>query len=116
LGLLSTACSDKHSADSDRGKEIAVGGEVAELKAEIERLIEGSAWRQRILGWLMEAETDGRMKELVDEQTRRRMRELCRTEECYFEICEALTKAGLEVKDGTLVSMADGSLAADQLP
>ncbi len=83
--------------------------DVQQLRAEVERLTEGSAWRHRIMTWLMEAEANGRMKELVEEQTRRRMQDLCRTEQRYIEVSEALAKAGLEVKGGTLMYVGDGS-------
>ena len=77
--------------------------EVAELKAEVERLTEGSVWRQRILSFLMAAEADGKIKELVDQQVRMRMEDLCRTEDRYIEVSEALEKAGLKINGGEVV-------------
>jgi len=77
--------------------------EVAELKAEIEQLTEGSAWKHRIMMFLMTAEADGKMKELVDEQVRRRHQELCRTEDRYIEVSEAFEKAGLKISGGAVV-------------
>lgn len=90
-------------------REVSWFDDVEQLRAEVEGLTEGSAWRHRIMMWLMEAETDERMKELVDEQTRRRMQDLCRTEARYIEMTEALAKADLEVKGGTVVYVGDSS-------
>ena len=74
--------------------------EVAELRAEVERLTQGSAWRERILNFVMAAEADGRFKELIDEQLRMRHQDLRRTEDRYIEVSEALTNANLIVRDG----------------
>ena len=74
--------------------------EVAELRAEVERLTQGSAWRERILNFVMAAEADGKVKELIDEHLRMRHQDLCRTEDRYIEVSEALTNANLIVRDG----------------
>lgn len=87
---------------------MAVENEVVQLRAEVERLTEGSAWRHRILSFVMEAESDDRMKELVDHQVQMRMADLCRTENRYMEVSEALTKAGLSVHDGTVFYRNNG--------
>jgi len=68
----------------------------------VERLTQGSAWRERILNFVMAAEADGTMRELVDEQVRRRQEDLCRTEDRYIELSEALSKANLVVRDGVV--------------
>ena len=83
--------------------------EVAQLKAEIEALTEGSAWKHRIMMFLMTAEADGKIKQLIDEQLRMRHQDLCRTEDRYIEVTEALKKAGLKVSGGEVVQ-------ADSLP
>lgn len=82
--------------------------EVEQLKAEIQRLTEGSAWRQRILNFVMAAEADGKIKELIDEQVRRRHEELCRTEDRYIEMSEALKNANLGVRDGKVFYLDGG--------
>jgi hypothetical protein len=74
----------------------------------VERLTQGSAWRERILNFVMAAEADGTIKELLDEQLRRRQEELCRTEDRYIELSEALRNAGVEFKDGRLWVERDG--------
>ena len=86
--------------------------QVGELKAEIERLTQGSAWRERILNFVMAAEADGTIEELIDEQVRRRQEDLCRTEDRYIELSETLRNAGIEFKDGRLWVERDGQLVA----
>ena len=82
--------------------------ELVWLRAEVERLTQGSAWRERILNFVMAAEADGTIKELIDEQIRRRQEDLCRTEDRYIELSEALRNAGVEFKDGRLWVERDG--------
>lgn len=76
--------------------------DVEQMKAEIQRLTQGSAWRQSILNFVMAAEADGKVKELINEQVRLRQEELCRTEDRYVEVSEALRDAGIEFRDGRL--------------
>ena len=82
--------------------------EVVRLRAEVERLTQGSAWRERILNFVMAAEADGEIKELIDEQIRRRQEDLCRTEDRYIELSGALRDAGVKFKDGRLWVERDG--------
>ena len=89
------------------GRKPMTADEVAELRAEVERLTEGSAWKHRIMMFLMTAEADGKMEELVDHQVRMRMEELCRTEDRYYEVSEALNKAGLKVAGGEVALVND---------
>lgn len=86
--------------------------ELVRLRAEVERLTQGSAWRERILNFVMAAEADGTMKELIDEQVRRRHEDLCRTEDRYIELSKALRDAGVEFKDGRLWLERDGRSVA----
>lgn len=86
--------------------------EIEQLRAEVERLTEGSAWRARILNFVMAAEADGTMKELIDEQIRRRQEDLCRTEDRYIELSEALRNAGVECKEGRLWIEREGQRVA----
>lgn len=74
--------------------------EVEQLRAEVQRLTQGSAWRERILNFVMAAEADGTIKDLIDEQVRRRQEELCRTEDKYIELSEALRNSNLTVREG----------------
>ncbi|HVL40126.1 MAG TPA: hypothetical protein VM328_12115 [Fimbriimonadaceae bacterium] len=76
--------------------------ELVRLRAEVERLTQGSAWRERILNFVMAAEADGTISDIIDEQVRRRQEELCRTEDRYMEVAQALTNANLLVRDGTV--------------
>ncbi|MBA3629467.1 MAG: hypothetical protein H0W55_07300 [Actinobacteria bacterium] len=87
---------------------MAAGDEVVQLRAEVERLAEGSEWKRRIATFLMTAEADGTIQELVDQQVRLRMAELCRTEDRYMELSEALSSAGLSIHDGTVYYRRDG--------
>lgn len=64
------------------------------------------------MAFLMEAEADGTIRELVNERVRMRMEELCRTESRYREISKALAEAGLSVRDGKVFY---GSQALDQV-
>lgn len=82
--------------------------ELVRLRAEVQRLTQGSAWRERILNFVMAAEADGKIKELIDEQIRRRQEDLCRTEDRYIELSEALRNVGVEFKDGRLWVERDG--------
>ena len=86
--------------------------ELVRLRAEVERLTQGSAWRERILNFVMAAEADGTMKELIDEQIRRRHEDLCRTEERYIELSEALRNVGVEFNDGRLWLEREGQRVA----
>ena len=86
--------------------------ELVRLRADMERLTQGSAWRERILNFVMAAEADDTMKELIDEQMRRRQEDLCRTEDRYIELSEALRKAGVECKDGRLWLEREGHRVA----
>ena len=91
--------------------------ELVRLRTEVERLTQGSAWRERILNFVMAAEADGTIKELIDEQVRRRQEELCRTEDRYIELSEALRNAGVEFKDGRLwVERAGQAVALEDAP
>lgn len=85
-----------------------MASEVEELRAEVQRLTQGSAWRERILKFVMAAEADGRIKELIDDQVRKRQEELCRTEDRYIELSKALDHAGLVLKDGVLCVGSEG--------
>lgn len=91
---------------------MAVEDEVVLLRAEVERLTQGSAWRERILNFVMAAEADGTMKELIDEQVRRRQEDLCRTEDRYIELSQAVSAAGLELKDERLWFVRSGERLA----
>ena len=91
---------------------MATDEELVRLRAEVERLTQGSAWRERILNFVMAAEADDTMKELIDEQVRRRHEDLCRTEDRYIELSEALRKAGVECKEGRLWIERDGQVVA----
>lgn len=86
--------------------------EVMRLRAEVERLTQGSAWRERILNFVMAAEADGTIKELIDDQVRKRQEDLCRTEDRYIQVSEALRDANLAVRDGKVFYL-DGD---DELP
>lgn len=86
--------------------------ELVGLRAEVERLTQGSAWRERILNFVMAAEADGKIKELIDEQLRRRHEDLCRTEDRYIELSGALRDAGVVFKDGHLWVERDGRSVA----
>ena len=86
--------------------------ELVRLRAEVGRLTQGSAWRERILNFVMAAQADGTMKELIDEQIRRRHEDLCRTEDRYIELSEALRNAGVEFGDGRLWLTRDGRRVA----
>ena len=86
--------------------------ELVRLRAEVDRLTQGSAWRERILNFVMAAEADGKIKELIDEQIRRRHEDLCRTEDRYIAVSEALRDAGVEFKDGRLWLEREGQSVA----
>jgi hypothetical protein len=51
---------------------------------------------------------DGKIKELIDDQIRKRHEELCRTEDRYIEVSEALRNSNLVVRDG-MVFHVDGA-------
>lgn len=82
--------------------------EVGDVEAEIERINEGAAWKQRIVDFLMESEADGKMKDFVDDQVRMRMEELCRTENRYIEVSDSLAEAGLTIRDGRVYYTKNG--------
>jgi hypothetical protein len=86
--------------------------ELVRLRAEVERLTQGSAWRERILNFVMAAEADGTIKELIDDQMRKRHEDLCRTEDRYIELSEALRNAGVEFNDGRLWLEREGQRVA----
>ncbi len=91
---------------------MATDDELVRLRAEVERLTQGSGWRERILNFIMAAEAEGKIKELIDEQVRLRQEDLCRTEDRYIELSEALRAAGVEFKDGRLWLERDGRSVA----
>lgn len=84
----------------DRGRSAGFGmvafptydSHVTALLDEIEKLTDGSEWRQRILTLLYEGATDDRMKPLVEVQVRLRLEELCRTEDAYMHLKEEVEK------------------------
>ena len=78
--------------------------EIARLEKQIRELTQGSAWRARILTFVMAAEADGAIKELVDEKVRTRMEDLVRTEGKWCEVSQALwdRKLRLRVHEGTI--------------
>lgn len=83
--------------------------DVGDVQAEVDRLNEGSLWKQRIMMLLMTAKADGTMQEFIDEQVRMRLEELCRTEDRYIEVSEALSEAGLTTRDGKVLYTKDGN-------
>lgn len=83
--------------------------ETAHLEQQIRELTQGSAWRVRILNFVMAAEADGVVKELVDKKVRTRMEDFVRTEERWAEVSQALWDADLRllVRDGKIFVSED---------
>lgn len=91
--------------------------EIARLEDEVRRVTAGSAWKDTIAKFLYQAELDHELQGFIDDQLRKRMQDLVRTEEAWCELSDALQKARLRlrVRDGKVFIGPDAQ-DADEWP
>ena len=78
--------------------------EIARLEDELRQVTAGSAWKNTIAKFLFQAEVDDELQDYIDDQLRKRMEDLVRTEEKWCEVSQVLwdAKLRLRVRDGKI--------------